>query len=491
MRFVALAAGFDGTLARDGRCDERCIEALKAIAATGRKLILVTARELRELLEIFPHARLFDYVVAENGAVMHQPASRESEILAQAPSEILLQELARRRVYPLTVGSSIITTSLLHRASVEDAIKKLQLDCQLVANGSALIVLPSEVNKASGVREALRQLGVSAHNLVVIGDAQNDLALFQLAEHSVAVHNADSLLKQCASRTTQGAFCDGFLELARDLIEGDLAYAQPKVSVALGQRGSDVLTLAPYYDSLLVCGPRGSGKAVLCNRLFEGLLAEGYQCCIITAGLRGGLNAPAGMRICGSAHEAPRLSEIMGVLEHPAESVAVNLAALPAESRPVFTEALLLQLQALHDRAGHPHSVLIHEAHWFLSSASSPSFATRLMEMTMVYASEEPQLLPLDILQGVLSVVALGDNATIPEQFSGFGDVGSVRLEVTSALEGPRAQVWIRAQRPAALASVLQATAGGAVCRIPELRESASDSLASPTDSEASSLSGY
>ena len=67
MRFVALAAGFDGTLAREGRCDERCIEALRALAATGRKLILVTGRELRELLEIFPEARLFDYVVAEKG----------------------------------------------------------------------------------------------------------------------------------------------------------------------------------------------------------------------------------------------------------------------------------------------------------------------------------------------------------------------------------------------------------------------------------------
>ena len=76
MRYVALAAGFDGTLARDGHCDERCIEALRALAATGRKLILVTGRELRELLEIFPEARLFDYVVAENGAVMHRPATR-------------------------------------------------------------------------------------------------------------------------------------------------------------------------------------------------------------------------------------------------------------------------------------------------------------------------------------------------------------------------------------------------------------------------------
>ena len=142
MRFVALAAGFDGTLAHNGRYDDRCVEALKALAVTGRKLILVTARELRELLEIFPPARVFDYIVAENGAVMHQPASRESEILAQAPSEILLQELERRDITPLNVGSSIITTSLANEREVRDAIHKLHLDCQLVANDGCLILLP-------------------------------------------------------------------------------------------------------------------------------------------------------------------------------------------------------------------------------------------------------------------------------------------------------------------------------------------------------------
>ena len=215
MRYVALAAGFDGTLARDGRCDERCIGSLRALAATGRKLILVTGRELRELLEIFPEARLFDYVVAENGAVMHRPSTRESEILAQAPPEILLQELRRRHVTPLTVGSSIVRTVQANEAEVSAALRKLQLDFQLVTNPGALMMLPAGVNKASGVWAALRELGVSRHNLVAIGDGENDLALFEFAEHAVAVQNADPLVQRVANRTTQGAYCEGFLELAQ------------------------------------------------------------------------------------------------------------------------------------------------------------------------------------------------------------------------------------------------------------------------------------
>src|SRR5688500_12546515 len=202
MRYVAIAAGFDGTLARDGRCDERCIDALRALSATGRKLILVTGRELRELLEIFPEARMFDYVVAENGAVMHRPATRQSEILAQAPPEFLLQELRRRRVTPLAVGSSVITTVNANHAEVGDVLRKLNLDFQLVSNAGSLTIQPADVDKASGVRAALKDLGVSRHNLVAIGDGENDLALFQYAEHAVAVQNADPALKQVADRTT-------------------------------------------------------------------------------------------------------------------------------------------------------------------------------------------------------------------------------------------------------------------------------------------------
>jgi hydroxymethylpyrimidine pyrophosphatase-like HAD family hydrolase len=400
MRYVALAAGFDGTLARDGRVDERCIEALRALSATGRKLILVTGRELRELLEIFPEVRMFDYVVAENGAVMHRPATRESEILAQAPPEILLQELRRRHVTPLSVGSSIVRTVQANEAEVSAALRKLQLDFQLVTNPGALMMLPAGVNKASGVWAALRELGVSRHNMVAIGDGENDLALFEFAEHAVAVQNADPLVKRVANRTTQGAYCEGFLELARDLIATDLATAVPrhKFVVRVLENGETV-EVTPCHDSLLVHGPDGTGKNALCNRLLEQFLASSYQCCVIGAEASG-LQVPGEVEVFGDAHEVPRLTDILSALDQPTASVAINLAALAVETRPVFTDALLVQLQALHDRLGRPHVVLIRQAHSFLADGVIASSA-RLAEVTMIYASAEPERLPAQIVNGV------------------------------------------------------------------------------------------
>ena len=400
MRYVALAAGFDGTLAHDGRCDPRCIEALRALSATGRKLILVTGRELRELLEIFPEARLFDYVVAENGAVMHRPATRESEILAQAPPEILLQELRRRHVTPLTVGSSIVRTVTANEAEVSAALRKLQLDFQLVTNPGALMMLPAGVNKASGVWAALRELGVSRHNMVAIGDGENDLALFEFAEHAVAVQNADPLVQRVANRTTQGAYCDGFLELARDLIATDLAGAAPRHKVVVGVRhDGESVEVTPCHDSLLVHGPAGSGKKALCNRLLDQFLASSYQCCVIAAE-PAGLRMPGEVEVFGDAYEVPRLTDILSALDQPATSVAINLAALSVETRPVFTDALLVQLQALHDRLGRPHVVLINEAHSFLAEGGCADLA-RLAEVTMIYATAEPERLPPQIQRSV------------------------------------------------------------------------------------------
>jgi hydroxymethylpyrimidine pyrophosphatase-like HAD family hydrolase len=400
MRYVVLAVGFDGTLARDGVCDERCIETLRAIAATGRKLILVTGRELRELLEIFPEVRLFDYVVAENGAVMHRPATRESEILAQAPPEILLQELRRRHVTPLTVGSSIVRTVQANEAEVSAALRKLQLDFQLVTNPGALMMLPAGVNKASGVWAALRELGVSRHNLVAIGDGENDLALFEFAEHAVAVQNADPLVQRVANRTTDGAYCEGFLELARDLIATDLAGGVPRHKFVIGVRENGTpVEITPCQDSLLVHGPDGTGKAALCNRLLEQFLASSYQCCVIDAEV-GEMQVPGEMEVFGDAHEVPRLTDILSALDQPTASVAINLAALAVETRPVFTDALLVQLQALHDRRGRPHVVLIRRAHSFLADGLTASSA-RLSEVTMIYATAEPERLPARIIEGV------------------------------------------------------------------------------------------
>ena len=66
MRYLALCTDYDGTIATHGSVDEPTIDALARLKDSGRKLIMVTGREMPDLISVFPRLDLFDLVVAEN-----------------------------------------------------------------------------------------------------------------------------------------------------------------------------------------------------------------------------------------------------------------------------------------------------------------------------------------------------------------------------------------------------------------------------------------
>ena len=110
MRYQALATDYDGTIAHHGRVSDKTIESLQSLLATGRRLIMVTGRELPELLDVFPHIDLFEWVVAENGGLLYRPSTKEEKPLAEAPSPQFLKALAAKMVEPISVGHSIVST---------------------------------------------------------------------------------------------------------------------------------------------------------------------------------------------------------------------------------------------------------------------------------------------------------------------------------------------------------------------------------------------
>ena len=69
MRYHVLATDYDGTLARHGQVDDATLARLEQVRKSGRRLVLVTGRELDDLKKVFPPFELFDCIVAENGAL--------------------------------------------------------------------------------------------------------------------------------------------------------------------------------------------------------------------------------------------------------------------------------------------------------------------------------------------------------------------------------------------------------------------------------------
>ncbi len=91
MRYLCLAADYDGTLATHGKVEPPVIEALQRLKASTRKLILVTGRVLDELKAVFPEYGLFDLIVAENGALIYNPTTKEERLLGSSAAGHLHQ----------------------------------------------------------------------------------------------------------------------------------------------------------------------------------------------------------------------------------------------------------------------------------------------------------------------------------------------------------------------------------------------------------------
>ena len=104
MRFIALACDADGTLVTDGWLDAPTVAGLERPQTTGRKLILVTGRRLCELLELLLGAGLFDHIVAENGALIYDPATQQKTLLTDVPTPQLAEALGRQGVQPLEMA---------------------------------------------------------------------------------------------------------------------------------------------------------------------------------------------------------------------------------------------------------------------------------------------------------------------------------------------------------------------------------------------------
>lgn len=222
MSYRVLACDYDETLAHGGVVTEATLAALERLLGSGRKPILVTGRQLEELLDVFPEAHRFERIVAENGALLYDPKTGQTRTLAEPPAAGFTDALRQRDVSPLAVGRVIMATKKPHEKAVWQAIRALGLDLQVILNKDSVMVLPTGVDKETGLATALRELNVSFRDVIGIGDGENDEAFLSLCGYAVAVQNAVPAVKKCAHLVTADDDGAGVVQVINRLIENDL-----------------------------------------------------------------------------------------------------------------------------------------------------------------------------------------------------------------------------------------------------------------------------
>jgi len=363
-----LATDYDETIARHGHLGSGARAALQRLRASGRRAVLVTGRILEDLLSDCPDLELFAAVVLENGAVLHVPARRETHMLCPPVPEVLARELARRGVQPLAQRRAILATQRPHEIAVLESIRDLDLELQITFNGDAVMVLPSGVNKGSGLRAALRELDLSVHEAVGVGNGPNDHSFLDICECAVAVANAAEAVKAKADFTTAADSDAGVIQLIDELIATDLSQRRTggvgDVVVLANRTDGDPATFRPYGQNILVSGPSGAGKSTFATGLIERLVDRDYQICIIDP--EGDYGTLDGLMTIGNRLRPPHVEEVLAGLTQGRANVVVNLLGIPLDDRPDFFAQLFPRLQALRARTGGPDWIVIDEVHHLL-----------------------------------------------------------------------------------------------------------------------------
>ena len=347
MRYLVLCCDYDGTIAHHGRVDDQTIAALERLLDSGRKLVLVTGRELGDLQRVFPRLDLFERVVAENGALIFTPANAEERVLAEAPPKAFIDALVARNVHPLSVGRAIVATWEPHENVVLEVIRDLGLELQVIFNKGAVMVLPAGVNKASGLTAALAELSLSPHNAVGVGDAENDHAFLSICECSAAVANALPALKQRADIVLEADHGAGVVQLIEGLIANDLADREPalrrhEIPLGVDDRG-ELVGLSPYSASVLIVGTSGGGKSTIASGLIERLRERGYSFCIVDP--EGDYDALEAAVVIGGPDHAPGVDECLQLMATSVQNVVSQSAGRRAR-RPAVVFPQILQRNA-------------------------------------------------------------------------------------------------------------------------------------------------
>ena len=347
-----LACDYDGTIAADGRVTDATARALTLARESGRKLVLVTGRILPDLQRTYPECEgMFDAIVAENGAVLYRPRTRELKFLGVPPETNLLRALLQRRV-AFDLGTSSIHTEAAAAEVVIAAIRETGLERTLVFNRGSLMILPAGITKGSGLEAALSAMELSPHNAVAIGDAENDHAFLGLCECAVAVGDAVPAVREQADYVTRAPGANGAVEFIQEHVMTDLAEILPRIvrhQLLLGEQrdGADV-TISAHGTNLLIVGPSGSGKSTVTGVLVERLVETGRSVFLLDPeGDYRTLAELEGVLTLGGKgeHGLPAPEDLDQLFRHPKTSLVLDLSSLSRAEKVTYgTKALAVAM---------------------------------------------------------------------------------------------------------------------------------------------------
>lgn len=362
--FQVVALDLDGTLTSQGEVSIEALDAIDQVRGGGLAVVLVTGRIASELKAAYPQITdHVDALVLENGAVAVIDGATRA---LSPPVDTALDDALTDRKVPHRRGQVLVAVDGEHAATVLDVIGELGLDCQLVRNRAALMVLPAGVTKGTGLEAVLTELNRSAHNTIAVGDAENDLSLLWTAEIGAAVADAVPSVQEHADLVLEAPDGAGVAELLTGAyVNGARRWCPPRRWIDIGTFDDGTRARVPGSQArILVTGPTGSGKSYLVGLMAEQWITAGY--CVLVIDPEGDhmeLQELSQVQVVDARHYLPEPPELVNTLLHPGTSVVLDMSGLAEPDKVDYLHRLRSAADAHRERNGFPHWVIYDEAH--------------------------------------------------------------------------------------------------------------------------------
>lgn len=370
MRLRVIATDYDGTIARDGVVGPAVREAIANARQRGVLVVIVTGRILSELRHVAGCLDFVDGVVAENGAVVALP-NGHTTLLGRAPPLSLITKLTERGI-DFKVGRCVVEMDADFADIAISLIRRLELPLAITFNRGRMMLLPASISKAGGLRELLDTLGVSVHNAVGIGDAENDHELLTCCEHGVAVSWGSSRLKEAAGHVIEGTGPEAVAEYIDRIsteIRLPLETTTHRKLILEEIEGHTPLEIAVRGRNVLVAGDSKSGKSWLAGLLIEQQILQGYT--VYAFDPEGDYSSLASLPntvVLGGGRLLPHGDDLKMLLQQGL-SVVLNLSHLEHQEKSEYIQHHLPMVAGHRRERGFPHRILLDECHYFLAGS--------------------------------------------------------------------------------------------------------------------------
>lgn len=214
----ALAVDIDGTLTRqDGSLDPRVFDPLRS---WPEPVVIATGKSLPYPIALCEFVGISIRVIAENGGAV---CLADDDLLVFSGDRERAQRVIDRYTeqgHSLGWGEVDVvnrwreTELAVHTDQPLEPLREIAHSegMRVFDTGYAYHVTAPDVDKGVGLQTVARRLDRELTSFAVIGDSENDAAMFEIAGESYAVANADARAKAAADHITTSAYADGMLE---------------------------------------------------------------------------------------------------------------------------------------------------------------------------------------------------------------------------------------------------------------------------------------